>query len=467
MVEVQALLPDEQIIEVPVSALTGIANDIRTYGGRVLNGSFWFYESLISEKVDTDNDHKIDQILLEAEEYTNTVVVTESETGVTVTDEETVQLAFGEVEVADVGEFFIVDGSIGTGSTNWGPWGWDGVNASEAGTLPNGQLFLKFTEDPDFSLLETEGAPEFFQQFVDGIEQLEDGSLRVIGDDTVPDIAETIVLEFGELANTTAVEDGNNGNLDGLSGPVTVDVSNFPFLTWSENDENGISTLIFNNWENGDLVTISNPKQLQKGTTFSPLANLIASSNNTDDTLKVKFNLSKARKRSAKDFFDASANKFGSNIDVTIKTGKGDDKVTDFGLSVGEKLKTGNGNDELILFSGAHANTGRGKDKVYIPVDFLLNPPDSVLYTSDELASTVKNFSKWQDKIFLQTTEFTIDDFEYSYNARDLEIRLGSDGSGQGQLILTLENTRVRDRHDFERIVSTTPDLPFHTALDV
>ncbi|NEQ52090.1 MAG: hypothetical protein F6K11_18440 [Leptolyngbya sp. SIO3F4] len=477
-VEVQALAPDEPIVEIPISALTGIANEIETYGGRVLDGSFWLYESLIAEKIDTDNDHQIDQIALEAEEYTNTVLVTESETGFTVKDKETVQLAFGAVEVANVGEFFIVDGSIGTGSTNWGPWGWNGVNTSEAGTLPNGELFLKFVEDPNFDLLETQGATEFFQQFLDGIEQLEAGSLNVVGDETVPDIAETINLVFGELANTTAVP--ADGNLDGLSGPVTVDTSTFPVLTWSENDEAGISTLIFNNWENGDKVTINEPKHYKghhKGykaysssksnTSFSPFADLIASSNNAEETLKVKIDLSKSKKRSTKDFFDASANKFSSNIDVTVKTGNGKDKVTDFGLSIGETLSTGNGNDELILFSGVHTYTGAGRDKVYIPVDFLLNPPDSIVSTGDELASTVKDFSKRQDKVLLQTTEFTIDDFVYFHNAGDLEIRLGSETSDPGRLILTLEHTTVRNRHGFERIVSVTHDLPFHTALDV
>ncbi|MBT9315939.1 L-type lectin-domain containing protein [Leptothoe spongobia] len=474
-VEVQALLPDEPLVEVPVSALTGIANDIATYGGRVLDGSFLLYESLIADRLDTDNDHQIDQIVLEAEKYTNTVVVTEAETGITVQDEETVHLAFGEVDVTDVGNFFIVDGSIGTGSTNWGPWGWDGVNTSEAGTLPNGELFLKFVEDPNFNLLETEGAAAFFQQFVDGIEQLENGSLRVVGDETVPEISETIDLVFGELANTTAVS--ADGNLDGLSGPVTVDTSMVSALTWSENDEDGISTLIFNNWENGDKVTINEPKHYkayrsygsnQSGsTTFSPFADLIASSNDPEETLKVKVDLSRSKKRSAKDFFDASANKFSSNIEVTVKTGNGKDKVTDFGLSVGEKLSTGKGNDTLILFSGVHAHTGAGKDQVYVSVDFLLNPPDSVVSTGDELASTVKDFNKRQDKIFLQTTEFTIDDFVYSHNAGDLEIRLGSDTSDPGKLILTLEHTTIRNRHSFERSVSVTPDLPFHTALDI
>ncbi|NEZ64905.1 hypothetical protein D0962_19295 [Leptolyngbyaceae cyanobacterium CCMR0082] len=477
-VEVQALLPDEPIVEVPIAALTGIASEIESYGGRVLDGSFLLYESLITDRIDTDNDHQVDQIVLEAEQYTNTVSVTESETGITVTDEETAQLAFGAVDVANVGDFFIVDGGIGTGSTIWGPWGGNGVNTSEAGTLPGVQMFLQFTEDPDFNLLEDQGAVAFFQQFSDGIAQLEDGSLRVVGDETVPDIAETIDLVFGELANITAVS--ADGKLDGLSGPVLVDTSISSVLTWKGNDEDGISTLIFNNWENGDKVTIKEPrhhKGRHKGykdysskksrTTFSPFADLIASSNNAEETLKVKVDLSKSKKRSAKDFFDASANKFSSNIDVTVKTGNGKDKVTDFGLSVGERLNTGRGNDTLILFSGVNTYTGAGKDKVYVPVDFLLNPPDSVASTGEELASTVKDFSKRQDKILLQTTEFTIDDFVYSHNAGDLEIRLGSDTSDPGKLILTLEHTRVRNRHTFERIVSVTPDLPFHTALDV
>lgn len=481
LVEVQALLPDEPVVEVPIAALTGIASEIESYGGRVLDGSFLFYESLITDRVDTDNDHQIDQIFLEAEQYTNTVSVTESETGFTVTDEETVQLAFGAVEVDDVGDFFIVDGGIGTGSTIWGPWGGNGVNTSEAGTLPGVQLSLQFAEDPNFDLLEDQGAVAFFQQFVDGIDQLENGNLTVVGDDTVPDIAETIDLIFGELSNITAVS--ADGKLNGLSGTVTVDTSISPALTWKGNDADGISTLIFNNWENGDKVTINEPRhhkgrhKAYKGyedyssknnrTTFSPFADLIASSNDAEETLKVKVDLSKSKKHSAKDFFDASANKFSSNIDVTVKTGNGKDKVTDFGLSVGETLNSGGGNDTLILFSGVNTYTGAGKDKVYVPVDFLLNPPDSVASTGDELASTVKDFSKRQDKIFLQTTEFTIDDFVYAHNAGDLEIRLGSDTSDPGQLILTLEHTRVRNRHQFERIVSVTPDLPFHTALDV